>query len=196
MVTQRLNHERGRAAFSTRAPRSRRTSAYPSSTRLRLALLTLLFATALHAESPIRHGTLKGVVLDRSTQRPLVGANILVLDHQLGATADEEGRFLVASVPTGVHRLQVSMIGYETAVRADVVVKYKRITAVEIELEERALGMAETVVTADYFADVADEAVSTVNFSYEEIRRSPGSAGDISRLLQSLPAVNMASDDR
>ncbi|MEW6751014.1 MAG: TonB-dependent receptor [Candidatus Latescibacterota bacterium] len=40
------------------------------------------------------------------------------------------------------------------------------------------------------------EAVSTVNFSYEEIRRSPGSAGDISRLLQALPAVNMATDQR
>ena len=166
----------------------------------RLALLALLLAaTASHGAdsgNPIRHGIVKGVVLDRSTQRPVAGANILVLDRELGTIVDEEGRFAISSVPVGVQRLQISMIGYETAVRADVVVRYKRITAVEVELREKAVGMGETVVRADYFSDVDEEVVSTVNFSYEEIRRSPGSAGDISRLLQALPAINMASDDR
>ncbi|MFH1566365.1 MAG: TonB-dependent receptor, partial [Gemmatimonadota bacterium] len=168
----------------------------------RAALLTLLLAAApalaqpAEPSEPVHRGTLKGAVLDRATQRPLAGANILVLDQSLGDIADEGGRFLVADVPAGVHRVQVSMIGYETAVAADVVVRGRRITSLQVELGEQAVGMGETVVTADYFAAVEDEVVSTVNFNYEEIRRTPGSAGDISRLLQALPAVNMASDQR
>ena len=163
----------------------------------RLVLLVLLLAAATGAADPdARPGTLKGVVLDRATQRPLIGANVLVLGHPLGAIADQEGRFVIPAVPAGVHRVQVSMIGYETAIQTDVVVKYRRITSIEMMLNERAVGMGETVVTADYFARVGDEVVSSVNFSYEEIRRSPGSAGDISRLLQALPAINMATDQR
>ncbi|MBW2256474.1 MAG: TonB-dependent receptor [Deltaproteobacteria bacterium] len=163
---------------------------------LLVPLLSLLVHAATAADAVVRHGTLKGQILDRATQRPLVGANVLILDHQLGGIADEEGHFVVAGVPVGVHRLQVSMIGYEAAILTDIVVRYKRITAVEVELSDRAVGMEETVVTADYFSEVEEEVVSTVSFNYEEIRRSPGSAGDISRLLQSLPAVNMATDQR
>jgi TonB-dependent receptor-like protein/carboxypeptidase-like protein len=159
-------------------------------------LLALLSPADARAGSAAMEGTLKGVVLDRATQRPLVGANVLVLDRELGSIADAEGRFVIPAVPVGVHRLQVSMIGYDTAVRTDVVVKHRRITSVEVELNERAVGMDETVVSADYFAGAEEEVVSTVSFSYEEIRRSPGSAGDISRLLQALPAINMATDQR
>ena len=51
-------------------------------------------------------------------------------------------------------------------------------------------------MTADYFSAVEEEAVSTVNFNFEEIRRSPGAAGDVSRLVQALPSVNMNTDQR
>ncbi|MBT4504401.1 MAG: TonB-dependent receptor [Gemmatimonadetes bacterium] len=162
-----------------------------------LAIIICLFAgTADGGEQVLRHGTLKGVVLDRATQQPLIGANILIIGQELGGIAGDDGRFVVTQVPTGVQRLQISMVGYRTTIQPDVVIRYRRITAVEVELVEEAVGMGETVVTADYFSDAEEGVVSTVNFSYEEIRRSPGSAGDISRLLQSLPAINMATDQR
>lgn len=159
-----------------------------------LAIFAALTTSAVSAADLT--GTLKGTIVDRATQQPLPGANIVVLDAQAGGIAGEDGRFIIPGMPLGVHRLQVSMIGYQTAIRPDIVVRANRITAVEVELEEQPLGMEETVVTADYFSQVEEEAVSTVNFNYEEIRRSPGAAGDISRLLQALPAINMASDDR
>ena len=51
-------------------------------------------------------------------------------------------------------------------------------------------------MTADYFSEEEEAAVSTVSFNFEEIRRSPGSAGDVSRMLQVLPSVGMATDQR
>ena len=40
-------------------------------------------------------GTLAGKVLDKKTQEPLPGANIILVDTYLGAAADEKGFFLV-----------------------------------------------------------------------------------------------------
>ena len=110
--------------------------------------------------------------------------------------ADGRGRFALPGVPAGVHRLRVSMIGYAAIVRTDVVVRPRRVTDLELELDAEVMDLGETVVVADYFSEAADEPVSGVSFSYEEVRRSPGSAGDISRLLQAMPSVNMNTDTR
>ena len=158
-----------------------------------LAALTMLVG-ATDAAPP--QGTIKGLILDHDTQRPLVGANVLAIDHTLGGIAGTDGRFTIGAVPAGVHSLQLSMIGYETAIHTDIVVRPNRITMVEVELVQRPVEVGETVVTADYFVDATEEVVSSTVFSYEEIRRAPGTAGDISRLLQALPAVNMATDSR
>ena len=103
-------------------------------------IICLLAGSADGGEETLRHGTLKGTVLDRATQQPLVGANIQILDHSLGSIAGDDGRFIVSHVPTGVHRLQISMIGYRTTIRPDVVIRSRRITAVEVELVEEAAG--------------------------------------------------------
>ena len=111
--------------------------------------------------------------------------------------ADGRGRFALPGIPAGVHRLRISMIGYADIVRTDVVVRPRRVTDLELELDAEVMDLGEeTVVVADYFSDAAGEAVGGVSFSYEEVRRSPGSAGDISRLLQAMPSVNMNTDER
>ena len=159
-----------------------------------LALLLSTLPAALFAAD--RSGTIKGTIVDGATKRPLPGANVAVAGRDLGAIAGSDGRFVVTGVPVGLHRLQVSMIGYDWVIRPDVVVRSRRITSVDIELAQHALGMEEIIVAGDYFSDVEEEAVSAVNFNYEEIRRSPGSAGDISRLLQAMPSVSMNTDQR
>ncbi|NNF59356.1 MAG: carboxypeptidase-like regulatory domain-containing protein, partial [Rhodothermaceae bacterium] len=58
--------------------------------------------------------TVRGVVLDRDTRIPLIGANILVVDADplLGAATDADGRFVLHRVPLGRQTLQVRYIGY------------------------------------------------------------------------------------
>jgi len=141
-------------------------------------------------------GSLEGQVVDQATRQPLPGANIVLLDTERGTITGEDGRFTIPGLPVGSYRLQVSMIGYETSIRPDVIVRSNRITTVNLALTEEVLAVAETVVSADYFSAVEEEKVSAVNLSYEEIRRSPGSAQDISRLVQAMPSVNMNNDQR
>ncbi len=49
-------------------------------------------------------------------------------------------------------------------------------------------------VNAAYFPQSQDEASGVHNFTGEEIRRAPGSAGDINRILFSLPSVGKVND--
>ena len=157
-------------------------------------LAALLLALPAHGQGL---GEIRGEILDRATQQPLPGAGVRVLGTERGAMADGRGRFALPGIPAGVHRLRISMIGYADIVRTDVVVRPRRVTDLELELDAEVMDLGEeTVVVADYFSDAAGEAVGGVSFSYEEVRRSPGSAGDVSRLLQAMPSVNMNTDER
>lgn len=158
------------------------------------AFFLLLALLPAAAQEPT--GTIKGLVLDQHTLQPLAGANVALLGTPLGAVAGAEGQFVIARAPVGVHRLRVSMVGYAERIRPDLIVQARRITAITVRLEDKPLQVEEATVTADYFSTAEDEAVSAVNFNYEEIRRSPGSAQDISRLLQAMPSVNLNNDQR
>ena len=148
------------------------------------------------AQEPARAGSIHGQVLAAATRQPLAGAAVVVLDRGLAEATGDDGRFVLGGVPAGLHRVQIVMTGYEPAILHDVVVRPNRVTPLAVELDEAA-GVREIVeVTADYFSAVEEESVGTVRFNFEEIRRAPGSAGDVSRMLQVLPSVGMATDQR
>ena len=166
---------------------------------LRMALAAALLlpgVVPVHAQETERAGSIHGQVLAAVTRQPLAGAAVVVLDRGLAEVTGSDGRFIVPGVPVGLHRVQIVSIGYEPAILHDVVVRPNRVTPLAVELDEAA-GVREAVdVTADYFTAAEEESVGTVSFNFEEIRRSPGSAGDVSRLLQVLPSVGMATDQR
>ena len=56
---------------------------------------------------------LSGIVIDSETKQPVAGANIIVDDSDLGAAADEEGKFNIEGVQAGAS-LTASAIGYES----------------------------------------------------------------------------------
>ena len=161
-----------------------------------LAAVLLSGGIPARAQETERAGSIHGQVLAAVTRQPLAGAAVVVLDRGLAGVTAGDGRFTMAGVPAGLHRVQIVSIGYEPAILHDVVVRPNRVTPLAVELDEAA-GVREAVdVTADYFTAAEEEAVGTVSFNFEEIRRSPGSAGDVSRLLQVLPSVGMATDQR
>jgi murein DD-endopeptidase MepM/ murein hydrolase activator NlpD len=59
-------------------------------------------------------GELKGVVTDRWSSEPLIGANVLLMETSFGASTDLNGEFQIKGIPAGVYELVVSYIGYKT----------------------------------------------------------------------------------
>ena len=59
---------------------------------LNLSVLQLL------SEENSQSGTIKGRLIDNETKSPLVGANVEVLDTQMGAATDMDGYYIINNV--------------------------------------------------------------------------------------------------
>jgi len=164
--------------------------------KLLLMLLSfhLIMSQLALGQLKIPTGTIQGKVSDADTKTPLIGANVVLRGTHLGAATDFEGNFVVKKVPVGSYVLQFDYIGYERVIKTDIIVRSERITTVQAELKMSAVETEGVSVTAGYFADDENQPTSSVNFSYEEIRRAPGSAGDVSRILMSLPSLAKVND--
>lgn len=152
----------------------------------------VLFLAPLYILSAQQHGTLSGEVRDAVTRQPLPGATVTVAGTALGAAANDEGYFRIDGVPAGRHSVRASVIGYEAVTTAEVTVHPLRNTTANFRLTASAVELDAVDVRTEYFARPAENAVSVRTLSPEEIRRSPGSAEDIFRVMQSMPGVATA----
>ncbi len=160
-----------------------------------LALFFGLFFSA-SAQEVIPIGSIKGKVIAAEELYPLIGVNVVVKDKNIGAVSDMDGNFEIKKLPAGSYILIFSYVGYETYSQTDVIVRPGRITFVEAKLKESSVQMHDVVVSAGYFNELDAQPVSAVNFSTEEIRRSPGAAGDVSRILFGLPSLAKTNDQK
>ncbi|MBI1936736.1 MAG: TonB-dependent receptor [Ignavibacteriales bacterium] len=139
-------------------------------------------------------GKISGVVTDQGTKQPLIGANVIVLNNLLGASTNNDGKFLIPDIAPGSYSIEFRFIGYQSIVQTDVIVKPDRVTFISAEMQESAIEVDGVTVTDSYFNKDETQPISAVSFNYEEIRRAPGSAGDLSRILNAVPGVNQQTD--
>ena len=141
-------------------------------------------------------GTIKGKVLDAENMQPLVGVNVMLQDSKIGCATDTDGNYEIPKVKIGSYNVVYSYIGYEKVVNTDVIVKSERITYINVEMKPSSVDMKGVDVTAGYFSQTEVQSLSAINFSYEEIRRSPGAGGDISRIIFGLPSLAKINDTK
>jgi hypothetical protein len=155
-------------------------------------LLVLLVASAASVRA--QSGTVTGLVTDAQTKQPLIGANVLLVGTTQGAATDLDGNYVITGVPAGTYSVRFSYLGFDTRTETDVVVRPDRVTRVEVGLSMSAIETAAVVVNAGYFPRSDAQPVSLARFTREEVRRAPGSAGDVSRILFALPSVAKLND--
>jgi outer membrane receptor protein involved in Fe transport len=79
-------------------------------TKLFCFTLLILFASTSYAQSGV--GKLSGRVVDANTKEPLIGANILIMDTQLGAATDINGEYFILNITPGTYTVRFSYVGY------------------------------------------------------------------------------------
>src|SRR5690625_2945586 len=79
---------------------------------IRRILVTSLFMLTGLA-SALAQGTLTGTVTDASTDEPLPGVNILIMETGQGAATDVDGIYRISNVEPGTYTLRATYIGYE-----------------------------------------------------------------------------------
>ncbi len=80
-----------------------------SSFHIIIMLLILLLSSSLFGQ-----GSLRGVISDSSTSKPLPGANVYLIGTALGSATDIQGEYRIARIPEGRYSLRISYIGYKT----------------------------------------------------------------------------------
>lgn len=142
-----------------------------------------------------RLGTISGKIEESMINRPIPGVLIQIVNKNFSTISDQSGKYDIFKVPVGSYNIRFSADGFKTAVKTDVMVRPGRITYIDAKLDEQPLHTNETVdVFASYFHKNKKNPVSVVNISAEEVRRAPGTAGDLSRMLKSLPGVASTMD--
>ncbi len=112
-----------------------------------IILLISLSAQNLHAGIT---GLLKGQVIDKKTQQPLAGVNVLLVGTAFGSISDLEGKFAVYHIPAGAYQVKATMIGYQPYIIENVHIIMDLKTEVKIEMIAEVIDLGTgVVVTAE-----------------------------------------------
>jgi hypothetical protein len=158
--------------------------------------VALLSPDAGHAQAPLPRGTIKGKVVEAGSGLEIVGANVSIVNSVTGTSTNTVGQFEFRGLTVGSYVIAASHIGYERVVRTDVIVSSDRTTFVTLAMDPLSITLSDETVTAGYFAELETKPLSTISFSSEEIRRAPGAAGDVSRIIFGLPSLAKVNDTK
>jgi hypothetical protein len=159
-------------------------------------LILLLSFWCVQAQADRPKGIMKGRVVDAESKLDLVGAQIFIMENKTGTSSDSKGYFEIKDVLVGSYSITCNYIGYEKIVKTDIVVRTERETFVNIEMQVSSIEISGSTVSAGYFSEIQTQPLSSINFSSEEIRRAPGAAGDVSRIIFGLPSLAKINDTK
>ena len=94
-------------------------------------------------------GKIAGYVTDASTNEPLVGVSVIVLEKGIGADTDSNGRFIIVNVPIGTYDIKTSIIGYASVKVQGLLISSGRTTEQNFSLIQETLEGEEITVLAD-----------------------------------------------
>ncbi|MRR13031.1 hypothetical protein EG835_11360, partial [bacterium] len=132
------------------------------------------------------------VLLD--TGEPAVGSNVLLRDTRLGASAGEDGRFVVNGVPPGTYTVVARLVGYEMSEPALVTVRPGGSATVTLRLKPTAIELNTVTVTGTRRQSADDTRSSVTTLSPAENKKLPGAGEDVLRALQAIPGVTSVND--
>lgn len=111
-----------------------------------LLFASLLLATVVSAQP--QTATLAGTVVDEAGQ-PIAAANVYLSGTQRGTATDAQGRYRLAGVPLGAHRLVASVVGYETAAQDLVLRQPGEARRVDFRLSQTGVALGEVTVESE-----------------------------------------------
>ncbi len=118
----------------------------------RYLLLTFFFLTTLSAIA----SNLKGVVSDKTTGEPLVGATVYLKNTSYGTAVGLDGSFVLKNIPSGSYSVIISLVGYKSIEMSVNVVEGKDLEF-NLSMDENTNELSEIIVrgVADQESDLS-----------------------------------------
>ncbi len=111
-----------------------------------LLTLQLLICSSIYAQKK-GDAYLEGVVYDKSSGEPVIGATVFILKSNKVSTTNLDGSYSLLGLSPGQYKVEISCIGYQAIAIEDVVIEDGR-NYLEIVIEESASFLDEVVVTS------------------------------------------------
>jgi iron complex outermembrane receptor protein len=150
-----------------------------------LAFCILFFAFSTTGYSQV---FISGTISDKSTGKPLTGANVVVEKTFLSTVSDNKGYFVIRNLKPGIIYLKMLYMGYQTI---SIEIKLTRDTVLDFQMEPTAiLGEEVNIIatraqskTPTTFTTLTTKQIDAVNIGQ-----------DMTYILQSTPSVVVTSD--
>ena len=137
-------------------------------------------------------GNLAGEVLDKNTQKPIYGAIVQLVNTKFATQTDSLGKYIFKGIPTGQYHILINSIGSIPYHLYNVIVGSGNINYVTAELTVQETVLKDVIVgniKKTVRAATLETPLSIQKLTAEEIKSSPGSNFDISKVVQTLPGV-------
>jgi outer membrane receptor protein involved in Fe transport len=146
-------------------------------------------AVAQEGPPPALPGSLSGRVVEKGTKQPLAGASLYLEPAGRTEISDESGRFRFKELPPGSYRLTAAAVNYQKSEPMLLLIHEGREEDLTLYLEREPISMLEIVVETEH--KPPDPGRQTLQ--REEVRKIPGTGGDLLMAVQNLPGVAAAT---
>lgn len=155
-------------------------------------IILILFFILLSFGAVAQHKhSIKGYVIDQGDRSPVGFASVAIKGTTIGVQTDSIGYFSIDNLSPGSYSLQVSFVGYKTAITPEYSLTVNDLH-VTVEIEANANEMAAVNVYPSPFRRTTESPLGLHIISSQEIEKSPGANRDISRIVQSYPGVSFS----
>jgi len=157
--------------------------------KIAIIFMVIMLSSSLFASDYGTTGKIAGKIVDKTTNQPLMGVNVVLQGTSLGAATNAEGLYTIIQVPPGTYVMESSYMGYKKTSVENVKVQVDLTTRVEIEMEQTTLELDETItVVAERPLVVRDLTSTSHKATQEEIVDMP-SVQDAQDVIATMPGV-------
>ena len=156
---------------------------------MRLKLLPFLFAFMVPLSVLSQTGDIQGTVYQRSTEKPLAGADVRIIETEQTQKTDENGVFRFIELPEGTYTFVVTHPLETTPTSISVAISSGDTTEIKIYLGDAV--RLETIVVE---GKRLPPTISRTEIRGSELLRIPGAANDALKGLTTLPSIGIPND--
>ena len=146
-------------------------------------------ATAMAAD-------IKGVVIDKQSGEPLIGAAVLVDGR--GAATDMDGRFQISGLKKGTYTVTIQYVAYKTATLQATAADEPEELTIQLEADQQTLGEVKVTGVRRHntqmamIAQAKESRLVVNNISAQEIKKTQdNNAGEV---IKRIPGVSLSED--
>ena len=180
--------------------------------RIVISVLIFLFIVLIVKVYAGTTGKIAGRILDAETGQPLIGANVVIMGTQMGASTDLDGYYTILNVKPGIYTIEISYMGYQSVrvenvkVSVDLTTKVDRSLTMSVAAGEAIVFIAERpMVTKDLTATTASvdaQAIETLPVTelaevlelqagYVNGHVRGGRAGEVAYWIDGIPVTDV-----